>query len=149
MALFVQWCLGSSFTGRGTMSSGRHWLGQWYCPSQSRLLFIVVPQDVIELPSRIAEKRKKQYSVIKTGYHDKYHLHWSTVFEEYVWFFQNLFFFKKIYLFKINICVPFQKKLILLKKKSLCKKIHSLKQTNSIKYFIFNLVLLQMNRFKW
>ena len=49
-------------------------------------------------------------------------------------------FFKKSYLFKINICAPYQK-INSVKKESLCKKIHSLKQTHSVKhkfYFQFS-----------
>ena len=55
--------------------------------------------------------------------------------------FTNSFFFflKKSYLFKINISIPFKKNSV--KKNSLCKKIHSVKQPHSVKhefYFQFS-----------
>ena len=58
-----------------------------------------------------------------------------------------LFFSVKIFFFQIKLCIqneylyPLSKNLILLKKNSLCKKIHSVKQTHSVKhefYFQFS-----------
>ena len=52
------------------------------------------------------------------------------------------FFFKESYVFKINICIPFQKNLILLKKFHSVKMFILFKQTLSVKdgfYFQFSL----------